>query len=160
MFSIIVAVDENLAIGKNNRIPWKCEEDLNFFKCITENHTVVMGRKTYDSIGKPLNNRKNIVFSKTLSKLNGVTIINDLEKYVEKSKKNEEEIFIIGGHDIYKYFLENKIVFRIYISYIYCKVENPDCYFFDINEFGHWKIKRIYYGKEFKNVLYERDCTI
>lgn len=159
MYSIVVAVDENLAIGKENKIPWSCNEDMKFFCSLTDNHKIVMGRKTYESIGNPLKNRENIIISKTLSDIKGCKVVNDLNKFIEETKNYQNEIFIIGGREIYKYFLENRLIFRIYISYIHFKVDNPDCYFFDINKFGKWKIKKIYYGKTFKNVLYERDFS-
>lgn len=109
MLYMIVAMCENRGIGKDNRIPWHLPEDLKHFKNLTMGHTVVMGRKTYESIGKPLGGRRNIV------------ITSEPKRYLEQSNPNlqfvtfEEckevltsvrDAFIIGGSSIYSYFLD------------------------------------------------------
>ena len=101
--SIIVAVSENGVIGKNNDIPWRLSSDLKRFKRLTMEHTLLMGRKTFDSIGKPLPGRKTVVLSrKPEMKLDGVAIFSDLEKAVFAAKsQGEEELFIAGGAEIY-----------------------------------------------------------
>ena len=97
--SIIVAMSKNRVIGKNNTMPWHLSDDLKNFKSVTTGKTVIMGRLTYESIGKPLPNRKNIVLSRNL-KNSDVIVLNKLEHAIEESKE-ENEIFIIGGQDIY-----------------------------------------------------------
>ena len=97
--SIIVAYSKNRVIGKNNTMPWHLSDDLKNFKSVTTGKTVIMGRLTYESIGKPLPNRKNIVLSRNL-KNSDVIVLNKLEHAIEESKE-ENEIFIIGGQDIY-----------------------------------------------------------
>ena len=100
MFSIIVAIGKNREIGKENKLLWHIPEDLKNFKKITTGKTVIMGRKTFESIGKPLPKRKNIILSKNgekeLSKEKGIEIYQNLEKLINDYKDSEEEIFIIG----------------------------------------------------------------
>ena len=99
--SIIVAMSQNSVIGLRNELPWHISEDLKNFKKITLNHSVIMGRKTYYSIGKPLKDRKNIVISRDTSlKIDGVEVVNSLEKAILKIDESSE-IFIIGGQQIY-----------------------------------------------------------
>ena len=99
--SIIVAMSQNSVIGLNNQLPWHISEDLKNFKKITLNHCVIMGRKTYDSIGKPLKDRRNIVISRNNSLLiNGVEVVNSLDKAIS-IVGDSSEIFIIGGEQIY-----------------------------------------------------------
>jgi dihydrofolate reductase len=92
--SIVVAASENLVIGYKNALPWRISEDLKHFKQITINHSVVMGRKTFESIGKPLKERRNIVVSRdgTL-KIEGAEVVNSLDEAIHRTK-NENEIFI------------------------------------------------------------------
>ena len=99
--SIIVAMSQNSVIGLRNELPWHISEDLKNFKKITLNHSVIMGRKTYYSIGKPLKDRNNIVISRDTSlKIDGVEVVNSLEKAILKTDESSE-IFIIGGQQIY-----------------------------------------------------------
>ena len=99
--SLIVAMSQNSVIGLNNQLPWHIPEDLKNFKKITLNHCVIMGRKTYDSIGKPLKDRRNIVISRNNSLLiNGVEVVNSLDKAISMVD-DSSEIFIIGGEQIY-----------------------------------------------------------
>ena len=112
--SIIVAMSQNSVIGINNQLPWHISEDLKNFKKTTLNHCVIMGRKTYDSIGKPLNNRRNIVISRDSSlKIDGVEVVNSLEKAISMVKE-ALEIFIIGGEQIYSMALS--LATHLYIT--------------------------------------------
>ena len=100
--SIIVAMSNNSVIGFNNGLPWYLSEDLKNFKKTTLNHTVIMGRKTFDSIGKPLKDRKNIVITRNTSlRISGVVVVNSLSEAISMVKI-PNEIFIIGGEQIYK----------------------------------------------------------
>jgi len=106
-FSIVVAVARNGVIGRAGGLAWKISDDLKRFKEITTGHPVVMGRKTYDSIGKPLPNRANIVISRTMSAVSGIIVARSVDEAVSLSKSEAErlgveEIFIIGGADIYE----------------------------------------------------------
>ena len=144
MFSLIVAVGENNEIGKNNQLLWHIPEDLKNFKKITMEKTVIMGKNTYKSIGKPLPNRKNIVLSRNPLEIEEkikkdrkkyenentkLELCDNLQKIIDKYKNSEEEIFIIGGGEIYKKAFEMKIVKRIYMSHVNFSDKNADTYF-------------------------------
>ena len=113
MISIIVAVAQNGTIGDKNALLWHISEDLRFFKRTTSGHPVIMGRKTYDSLGRPLPNRTNVVISRTAQHIEGCTVVRSLEEAVALFPK-EEEIFIIGGAQIYALALD--VADRIYIT--------------------------------------------
>lgn len=101
--SVIAAVAENGAIGKNNQLPWKISEDLKYFKKITQNKTVVMGRKTYESIGRLLPKRESVIITRKLDyAVEGAIIANSLEEFLLNRADSKEEIMIIGGGEIYK----------------------------------------------------------
>jgi dihydrofolate reductase len=117
MINIIVAYDKNLAIGKDNTLVWRQSADLKRFKELTTGHTVVMGRKTYESIGRPLPNRRNIVITRQDIKIDGVEIINSIEDI----KNIKEDIFIIGGGEIYKNCLI--LADRVFATEIDCEIE-------------------------------------
>jgi dihydrofolate reductase len=133
--SIIVAMSQNSVIGINNQLPWHISEDLKNFKKTTLNHCVIMGRKTYDSIGKPLNNRRNIVISRVSSLIiDGVEVVNSLEKAISMVKE-ALEIFIIGGEQIYSMALS--LATHLYIT----KVDGHfkgDAFFPDLDQ-KEWK---------------------
>lgn len=165
MFSIIVAIGNNNEIGKNNKLLWHIPEDLKKFKEITYGKTVVMGRNTFESIGKPLPYRHNIVLSKNLKlfsdnsdtchkeniekyytakknlkkcKFNNLEICDNFLKVIEKYKDSDEEVFIIGGAQIYKKALELGIVEKLYISHIDFSDNEADTYFPEI-DYSIWK---------------------
>lgn len=101
--SIAVAVGENYAIGKNNQLLWHMPADLKFFKQTTSGHTVIMGRKTFDSVGRPLPNRRNIVITRDATlKIDGVEVVNSLDEALSISKDEEKDVFIVGGAEIYR----------------------------------------------------------
>ncbi len=101
--SIIAALGKRNELGRDNKLPWYIKEDLAHFKKITSGHTVIMGRKTYESIGKPLPNRLNIIITrnKNFHALNCV-VLHDLNEALEFAKsRNEKEVFIIGGSAVF-----------------------------------------------------------
>lgn len=104
MIKILVAFDENRVIGKNNELIWHLPADLKRFKALTTGHVIIMGRKTYDSIGKPLPNRTTIVISRNPDlQIEGVICTCSMEEAILKAKSlSREEIFIVGGAEIYK----------------------------------------------------------
>ena len=124
---LIAAVDKNLAIGKNGKIPWHIKEDLQFFQKNTLNTAMIMGRSTFDSIGKPLPNRKNIVMTNSPTNREGVIEVCDIESAIKEAKKDSNKISIIGGQSIYKEFmpLANKFL----ITEIDIVVERADTFF-------------------------------
>lgn len=102
--SIIVAVAENGVIGHNNQLIWHLPEDLKMFKRLTSGHPIIMGRKTFESIGKPLPNRTSIIITKNPEfQIEGCITVHSLEEAIEAANEIEEnESFIIGGAEIYR----------------------------------------------------------
>lgn len=103
MLKILVAFDENRVIGKNNALIWHLPADLKRFKTLTTGHVIIMGRKTFESIGKPLPNRTSIVISRqTDLQIEGVILAHSVEEAILKAKSlTREDIFIVGGSEIY-----------------------------------------------------------
>lgn len=132
--NIIAAVDSNLGIARNSAIPWYISNDLKYFKKRTYGHTVVMGRNTYKSIGHALEGRRNIVISSTLEPEDNIEVYKSPDEVLEVIS-NESEVFIIGGSEIYKYFM-NKTK-KIYLTVIE-KDYNCDIFFPDIPQNDFW----------------------
>lgn len=128
MITLIAAMDRNKLIGNNGKLPWKVPEDMNFFKTVTTNNIVVMGRKTYISIEQPLKNRVNVIISSSLVRnFDETKKIEDYESDVivlrefvldDYFLKSSKDIYIIGGRSIYKQALENSIPERLLLSKI------------------------------------------
>ena len=108
MINLIWAMDQNYLIGKNNKLPWKIPAEMKYFSQITSHNTVLMGAKTFESIGKPLKNRHNIVITKNPGKYRhwqkkNLAFAANWKEILEPYKKNpDEHIFIIGGREIYQ----------------------------------------------------------
>lgn len=99
--TLIVAMAKNLTIGASNTLPWRCPEDLKHFKALTMGHHIIMGRKTFDSIGKPLLGRTTVVVTRDPSlKLPGCTVVNSLPSAIATCAR-DSQIFVVGGADIY-----------------------------------------------------------
>ena len=129
--SIVVAMDENRLIGKDNKLPWHLPADLAYFKKITTGKSIVMGRKTYDSIGRPLPNRRNIVISRNSKTLiTGCEVLTSIDE-VLSTTKDEDEVMIIGGASLCEQLLPQ--VSRLYITKIDGKFDG-DVYFPEYNE--------------------------
>ncbi len=131
--SIIVAIAENYAIGKDNDLLWHLPQDLKRFKEITTGHTIVMGRKTFASIGKPLPNRHSVVITRDENfKCEGVTVVHSIKEALEVVQ-NEEEVFVIGGGAIYKETLH--LATKLYLTTVHSTFE-ADTFFpkFDRSE--------------------------
>ena len=159
MFSIIVAIGKNREIGKGNKLLWHIPEDLKNFKEITTGKTVIMGRKTFESIGRPLPNRKNIVLSKNGDKESleqkGIELYQNLENLIANYKNSEEEIFIIGGEQIYREFMQKGLINRLYISYIEFSDSEADAYFPEI-DYNNWRIIKEKKYDNWKFCMYEK----
>jgi dihydrofolate reductase len=149
--SIIVAVAENGVIGKDNQLLWRLSEDLKMFKKRTTAHAIIMGRKTFDSIGKPLPNRTNIVISRTKDlKIEGCTVVNSLDKAIEiaNQQTDKNEVFIIGGEKIYT--LSEKIATKLYLTKVKAILEGDA--FFDLKPYENWTlVSSVSYKKDEKN---------
>lgn len=137
MISTIVAVAKNGVIGKDNATPWYLPAELARFKQFTMGHPIIMGRKTHQSIGRALPGRTNIVITRNKDfKAEGCEVVGSLEKATEKAKKAEgaEEIFIIGGEQIYKQAMP--LLDRIYLTKVDVEVDGDKFFHFDPKE---WK---------------------
>jgi len=132
MYSIIVCVDKNNAIGKGGKIPWKLKGEQLRFKKLTTNKTIVMGRKSFEEIGKPLLNRKNVIVSNSKNFVgDNLITINNLEEWLEKNKNSQEEIFICGGYNVYKTALN--YVNKIYLTKAELEVVDADTFFPEVD---------------------------
>ena len=155
---LIAAVDKNFAIGKNGRIPWHIKEDLQYFQKNTLNTAVIMGRSTFDSIGKALPNRQNIVMTKSPTNREGVIEVLDAASAIKEAKKASNKISIIGGESIYKEFLP--LANKLLITEINITVEGADT-FFPAWKKQKWteksRINSIENGIEYSFVEYLRD---
>lgn len=132
--SIIVAMSENNAIGKKGKIPWHLPNDLKQFKKVTIGHHIIMGRKTFDSIGKPLPGRTNVVITHQKDlKIEGCEVVNSMGAALAIARlDNQEEVFIIGGASIYKSILSDAE--KIYLTRVHTKVIEADTFFPQIDE--------------------------
>jgi dihydrofolate reductase len=142
MVSIIAAVAENGVIGGGNSLLWHISEDLRRFKAITDGHTVIMGSKTYQSLSRPLPNRTNIVITRQNIKIEGCKVVHSLEEALKLSAL-KEEVFIIGGAQIYEQALP--FADRLYITRI-AHIYKGDTYFPKWNE-EEWQLV---YSKKFE----------
>lgn len=134
--SIIVAISENNAIGKDNQLLWHLPADLKYFKNRTTGYTVIMGRKTFDSIGKPLPNRRNIIITRQKElTLSGCEVYHSLEDAIAHCE-GEKEIFIIGGDSIYKESLP--LINKIYLTQVHQTFEADA--FFPVLNMNEWNI--------------------
>lgn len=136
MLSIVVAVGKNKIIGKENGLLWHLPNDLKHFRKITEGHTIIMGRKTFESIGRVLPNRRHIVLTRSSDfQVEGVEKASSIEE-VLKLVENEEEAFVIGGGEIYRQFLP--LVQRIYMTEV--DIEKDADVFFPAIDSLEWKV--------------------
>jgi len=147
--SIIVAIGENHAIGKNNQLLWHMPNDLKHFKDITSGRTIIMGRKTFDSVGKPLPRRRNIVVTRQDITIPGCEVVKSIEDGLALCK-DEDEVFIGGGAEIYK--LAMHLTDRIYLTIIH-KSFDADTFFPEIDKTVWKEVKREDFEPDEKNPL-------
>ena len=146
--SIVVAMDDNHLIGKDNGLPWHLPADLAFFKEITMGHSILMGRKTYDSIGKPLPNRRNIVITRNSEiAITGCEVVDSIEKALSITK-DEKEVKIIGGANLFEQLLPD--VSKLYITHVEGKFEG-DTYFPYYDENDWLEVSRESHKPDVKN---------
>ncbi len=125
--SIIVAMTDDRVIGRDNTLPWHISEDLKRFKAITMGHPIIMGRKTYESIGKPLPGRHNIVISRDDARhYTGATVVKSLEDALDEFSATDTELFVIGGAQIFELALP--LADQLYLTLIHAKIDG-DTYF-------------------------------
>ncbi len=152
MINIIVAMDKNRVIGKDNKLPWHISDDLKNFKKLTTGNTVIMGRKTFESIGRPLPNRNNVVISSSMPSTPGIDVCKTMEEGIIKAKSYGKDIFVIGGATVY----EQAIPFtdKMYISYV--KGEHEGDVFFPEFDEKEWHVERKEEYTEFELLIYVR----
>jgi len=160
ILSAIAAMAENRVIGKNNRLPWNIPEDLKYFKECTLGKKIIMGRKTFESMGRALPKRENIVLTRQADfKPEGVRVYSDLKSaiaYCQDSSKSEEEVFIIGGSEIYLQSLP--LLNRIYLTLIHRNFEG-DAKFPEVNLKSDFKVtseRRVSGDPDFTFLVAER----
>lgn len=152
MIALIVAKSKNNVIGKDGKIPWSIPGEQQQFKSLTTNNIVIMGRRTYEEIGKPLSNRFNIVISKTKNyEGDNLTTVSSLEealKYVEN-----KDIYIAGGYNVFKEAIP--LVDKMYITEINQEIKDGTTFFpdFDINDFEKELIDE---NEQYKRLVYTR----
>ena len=167
MLSLIVAVANGNAIGKNNQLLWHISEDLKYFRKVTTGHPVIMGRKTYESIGRPLPGRRNIVVSRggcvegeiKNPDTTSLECVTSIDKAIEIAKGNGE-FFVIGGGQLYKQTFDSAD--KLYITHIYSSIDGADTFFPEI-DLNVWEIEwqdELKHDEEnnidFKFVIYKR----
>lgn len=153
MISILVAMDKNGLIGKDNDLPWRLPNDLKYFKQLTTNHIILMGRKTYESIGRPLPNRTNVVLTRNESfHSEGCQVVHSVEEVQQLfNEESKQEIFVIGGSDIFKLLLP--YTDRLYITKI-DEIFEGDTYFPEIN-YDNWNLVSREQGEKDENNPYD-----
>jgi dihydrofolate reductase len=162
MISIIAAIGKNNELGKGNALLWNLPADMKHFRDTTRGRTVIMGQKTFESlgrsptgepIGKPLPNRRNIVLTLDKSYLrHGVDVVyslKELDDLLKKTSKPDEEVFIIGGGQIYKLFIDKAD--KLYITHVDAEFSDADTYFPAIDSNKWEKTKSILYPKDALN---------
>lgn len=142
IISHLVALSNNLVIGVDNDLPWTLKKDLKHFSTYTQNKAIVMGRKTYESIGRPLPNRKNIVISSTLDSIENVEIVPNLEIAIKKAEQwniennKLEEVVLIGGGYVFE---ESKnLVNKLVLTKVDCEIDGD--IFYPSMDMNNWKM--------------------
>ena len=154
IISHLVALSNNFVIGVNNDLPWKLKKDLQHFSAYTQNKAIVMGRKTFESIGRPLPNRKNIVISSSLESQESLEVVPNLNQAIEvanqwnKDNSAEEEIVLIGGGYVFE---ESKnIVNKLVLTRVECEIDGD--VFYPQIDLSDWKeISRESYKRDNEN---------
>jgi len=151
MISLIWAMDEQRVIGSYNKLPWHLPEDLKFFKRVTMGHPIAMGRKTHESIGKPLPGRENIIITRDRQfKSEGCTILHSVEECLDYTKKfaEDEEVFVIDGAEIFKELIQHAD--RLYLTMIHHQFEGDTL--FPVFHIDEWELESRQMGvKDEKN---------
>ena len=148
IISLIVAMDENRVIGYKNKLPWNLPSELKYFRETTKGKPVIMGRKTHESIGRPMPERLNIITTRDKNyKAVNCIVVNSTEDAI-KAAKGSDEVMVIGGAEIYKLFLP--IANRIYVTKVH-GIFKGDTYFPEFNENEWIKVKEKFFEKDDEN---------
>ena len=153
IISIISAVGKNNEIGKANTLLWNLPADMKHFKETTSGHPVIMGQKTFESIGRTLPNRRNIVLTKDENfRKDGIEIVYSIDELIDllsKTTEKDDECFIIGGGQIYKLFIDKAD--KLYITHVNVEFPDADTFFPTIDENVWYKTKSSSYVKDEQN---------
>lgn len=156
MYTIIAAIGKNRELGRDNKLLWSLKGDLKFFKEKTTNHTIIMGRKTFESLGRLLPNRKHVVISSSNNFPKEVDVYNNIESLLSHYKDTSEELFIIGGAKIYSEFIDYAT--KMYLTLVDGEFD-ADVYFPMFDESVWTKTvlsENEENGLKYKRVLYEK----
>jgi len=152
--NIIAAIGRNRELGKNNKLLWHISEDFKRFKTLTSGHPVIMGRKTFESIGKPLPNRTNIIITRDtrykIQDTESIVLASSLEQAIDIGKKiDQTEIFVIGGGQIYEQAIKKGLVDKLYLTIVDGEFD-ADTFFPDYSQF-----KKVVFEKESQSEKYK-----
>ena len=156
-YSIIAAIGKNRELGKDNDLIWHLPNDLKFFREVTTGKTIIMGRKTFDSLPRMLPNRKHIVISSSNNFNSEVKVYKDIKQLLLDYKNSIEELFVIGGASIYKQFID--IADKLYLTEVDAECMDASVYFpeFDKNNYEKTILKENEdNGIKYKHVLYKK----
>lgn len=147
MINIIVAADENNVIGKDNELIWHLPDDLRFFKQKTNGHPIIMGRRTFESVGRPLPNRTNIIITRSSDfKADGCVVVHSLDEALQVA--DQKDVFIVGGSEIYRQALP--MADRVYLTRVHHRFEG-DRHFPELGD--EWlEIESVLHRKDEKHV--------
>lgn len=152
MISIIAAMTRRRVIGNGGKLPWNIPEEMGLFAKITSGNTVIMGRKTFDSIGI-LKGRRNIIITRGMERIEGADVCRSVDKALEKARSYGGETFIIGGGEIFAETIG--LADRMYLSYI--RRDYPGDTLFPKFGRDEWVVKERKEYKEFEQVIYARN---
>lgn len=158
IISLIVAMDKNRGIGVDNKLPWHIPSDLKRFKQLTMGHHIMVGRKTYETIGKPLPGREMIVVSRQKDYVaEGCIVVSSIKQAIHEAEDHhEEELFVIGGGEIFHQVFD--MADKIYLTNVHAEVE-ASVYFPKIDP-GSWKLITIHDPDQLENDQYMSDFQI
>lgn len=146
--SIIVATSKNNVIGRDGGIPWHLSADLKRFKALTTGHPIVMGRRTFESIGRPLPGRRNIVISNSVNAIDGCDIMKSVDELLNDNSL-DGKVFIIGGGEIYKQFLP--YAKKVYLTEVETEIADGDTFFPELNPMEWIEVGRESHEADEKN---------
>ncbi len=154
MLSIIAVIGKNRELGKDNKLLWYIPGDLPRFRSLTTGHPVIMGRKTFESLGKPLPDRTNIVISKQQRQEEGINVVHSLDSAIEMGKRSPgcDEIFIIGGGSVFAQAIP--LADRLYLTVVDLEAPDADTFFPDYARFSRVISQEAQEDLDYKSVFY------
>lgn len=145
VINMIVAIDKNGGIGNDNSIPWRLSKDMKIFRKLTKDSCVVMGKKTFSSIGKPLKNRTNIILTSKNINIDGVYIVNKISDALDIAKNQNKNIYVCGGASVYKSFFP--LIDLLYITFVDAECKCDTKFMFGQKEINDGCLKKYQFDK-------------